>query len=228
MMLIDTEKLNKQFADMQAQDIIEFCLKKIFFKKISYVCSFGAESAVMLDLISKINNGVPIIFLNTLKLFDETLSYKNILLKKFNLKNVIELYPNKSDVEKYDSNENLWSENPDLCCELRKVKPLNISLKGFDAWFSGRKSYHGQSRSLNKYIEIQDDKYIISPLLKWKNEDIKSYFQKKNIEKHPLVQKGYLSIGCQNCTVKTSKKNDVRSGRWSGLEKTECGIFKKN
>tara|TARA_A100001015_G_scaffold321587_1_gene453192 strand:+ start:298 stop:981 length:684 start_codon:yes stop_codon:yes gene_type:complete len=227
-MLVDTEELNKKFSDMKAQDIIELCLEKIFFKKISYVCSFGAESAVMLHLISKINNSVPIIFLNTLKLFDETISYKNILSKTFNLKNVIEVFPNKFEVEKYDSNENLWSKNPDLCCEIRKVKPLNISLQGFNAWFSGRKSYHSYVRSLNKFIDIQDQKYIISPLLKWSNEDINSYFKKTNIKKHPLTYEGYLSIGCQNCTVKTSKKNDVRSGRWNGLEKTECGIFKKN
>ena len=150
------------------------------------------------------------------------------MVREFSLKNVIELTPSKEDVELYDSEGKLWSDNPDKCCNFRKVKILDNYLNNFQAWFSGRKGYQSDERSKNNIVELQDKKFIISPLISWKKKDVDNYYIKYNLPRHPLSDQGFLSIGCKNCTSKTVNLSDIRSGRWNGLQKTECGIYKSN
>ena len=150
------------------------------------------------------------------------------MVREFSLKNVIELTPSKEDVELYDSEGKLWLNNPDKCCNFRKVKILDNYLNNFQAWFSGRKGYQSDERSKNNTVELQDKKFIISPLISWKKKDVDDYYIKYNLPRHPLSDQGFLSIGCKNCTSKTMNLSDIRSGRWSGLQKTECGIYKSN
>ena len=222
------DQLNKAFAHKSPEIIIEQCLNKLFKKKVAYVCSFGSESAVILNIISKIDKNIPIIFLNTHFLFNETISYKNMLIKKFGLKNLIETFPENNDLKINDLNNDLWRSNPDKCCHLRKVKPLKKELKDFDGWISGRKSYHkGERESLNIF-EIQDSKIVINPLINQDLKSIENYFKENCLPKHPLIKKNYLSIGCTHCTSPVKNSSDMRSGRWKHLKKTECGIYNKN
>ena len=213
---------------LETKKIIEKCINDFFEKKIAYVCSFGAESAILLHMISNIERNLPVVFINTLKLFNETIDYKDRLVSEFSLKNVIELTPSKEDVELYDSEGKLWSNNPDKCCNFRKVKILDNYLNNFQAWFSGRKGYQSDERSKNKIVELQDKKLIISPLISWNKKDVDNYYIKYNLPRHPLSNQGFLSIGCKNCTSKTVNLSDIRSGRWNGMQKTECGIYKSN
>lgn len=222
------QEISTSLKDLKSHQVIKKCINHFFPKKIAYVCSFGTESAILLHMISKIDNNLPIIFINTLKLFDETLEYKKILINRFNLHNIIEITPQKNDVEQNDLEGNLWSKNPDKCCHLRKVKILDSALHKFKAWFSGRKAYQSEQRSKNNIVETQDNKFIVSPLIWWTEKDIENYFSKYELPRHPLFHKGYLSIGCKHCTSKSYDVLDKRSGRWIGLEKTECGIYKSN
>ena len=218
---------NSAIKGKKSFEIIRISINFFSKKKICYVCSFGAESAIILHMISKIDKSFPIIFLNTSKLFQETIIYKNLLKDFFQLKNIIEIFPSKHKISKYDPNGELWSSDPDMCCDLRKVIPLNSVLSNFDAWFSGRKSYHNEERKKQNIIEIQDDKFLISPLINWERSKINEYFAKFNIPPHPLKQKGFSSIGCKNCTIKSQDELNVRSGRWVSFQKTECGIHRK-
>ena len=223
---ISLKDLNLRFQNQEADEILYESINKFFFKKIVYVCSFGAESAVILHIISNISKDFPVIFLNTGKLFDETLNYRNDLIKLFNLTNIIEIYPEKFDLTKHDANEVLWKADHNKCCEIRKVNPLKKALKPYTTWISGRKGYHSNERKEKKVLEIVNSKFVLSPLINWSQNKITEYFESFNIPKHPLYKKGYLSIGCRNCTVTSSDSNNVRSGRWSNTKKTECGIHK--
>ena len=223
------ENLNKLFEKKTSFSILSYSIQNLFLNKIAYVCSFGTESAVILHMISIIDKELPIIFLNTQKLFKETIDYKDRIIRHLSLKNVKEVFPNQKDLELNDPEGFLWKKNPDFCCKLRKVDPLVLNLTQYDAWISGRKSYQSNERATKNFINSQERKLIISPLINWSQKQINQYFLANDLPRHPLIEEGYLSIGCENCTVKTSNNSNSRSGRWSGTEKTECGIhFSKN
>ena len=180
-------------------------------------------------MISIIDKELPIIFLNTQKLFKETIDYKDRIIRHLSLKNVKEVFPNQKDLELNDPEGFLWKKNPDFCCKLRKVDPLVLNLTQYDAWISGRKSYQSNERATKNFINSQERKLIISPLINWSQKQINQYFLANDLPRHPLIEEGYLSIGCENCTIKTLNNLNPRSGRWSGIDKTECGIhFSKN
>ena len=201
----------------------------IYSKKIAYVCSFGTESAIILHLISKINKELPIIILNTRFLFKETISYKNQLIKLLGLKNCNEVFPDEGDLNKFDRNNNLWKSEVDRCCNIRKIVPLEKSLKGYNAWISGRKSYHLGERQHLKAFELINKKTVINPLFNATREFIEEYFSSNKLPKHPLFKKGYLSIGCTHCTIKTNNFNNPRQGRWSETFKDRMwySLYKK-
>ena len=219
-----TDSLNKILVKKSPEEIIYSIANNYFKDKVVYVCSFGAESAIILYVISKISKEFPIIFVNTLKLFEDTVAYKKNLIKRFGLKNCIDVYPDINDIETYDSQDNLWNQNQNKCCEIRKVRPLDKALKGYDAWISGRKGYHNDERKDKNIVEFQNNKFIISPLIAKSYEEINNYFREHKLLRHPLYREGYLSIGCKNCTSKTNENGKIRSGRWSNSTKTECGI----
>ena len=119
---------------------------------------------------------------------------------------------------------NLWKKDVDKCCNLRKVLPLEKSLTNFESWISGRKSYHLGDRQNLKAFEFINKKIVVNPLFKSSKNFVEDYFSSNNLPKHPLFEKGYLSIGCSHCTIKTKNIKDPRDGRWSDKTKTECGI----
>ena len=196
---------------MSPKRILEKSLD-IFENKIVYVCSFGTESAILLHIISQIDKTFPIILLNTHFLFDKTITYKKKLISLLQLKNCKEVFPRRIDLEKLDANNVLWRTNTEKCCEIRKVIPLNSELANYDAWVSGRKNYHKGERKDLKPYEVNEKKIVINPLVNFNANDIKKYFDKYNLPRHPLFDDGYLSIGCTNCTQKSSNINDPRSG----------------
>lgn len=226
-MKIDENLLNQLNDDnkkLSPQTILENSINDIFKNKIVYVCSFGTESAIILHMISKINRSMPIILLNTNYLFKETIEYKDYLISKFKFSNFKEISPNSEDLKIYDRKGNLWKKNPDLCCNIRKVLPLQKELKKYNAWVSGRKSYHEEERMNLEFFEYINQKIVVNPLAKVNPNFVNSYFKINNIDRHPLFETGYLSLGCTHCTVKTSVIERPRSGRWADKIKTECGI----
>ena len=217
-------QLNDSNKKLSPQNILKNSINDIFKNKIVYVCSFGTESAIILNMISEINRSLPIILLNTNYLFKETIEYKDYMINKFKFLNFKEISPNPEDLKIYDNNGKLWKKNPDLCCNIRKVLPLQKELKKYDAWISGRKSYHEEERKNLEFFEYINQKVVINPLAKVNQNFVNSYFKMNNIERHPLFESGYLSIGCTHCTAKPSMIDNPRSGRWAERVKTECGI----
>ena len=217
-------QLNDNSKKLSPQDILDNSINNIFKKKMVYVCSFGTESAIILHMISDIDRSFPIILLNTNYLFKETIEYKDYLIGKFKFSDFKEISPSVEDLKINDSKGTLWKEDPDLCCNIRKVLPLQKELQKYDAWISGRKSYHEEERKNLKFFEYINKKIVVNPLAKVKRDFVNSYFKIHNIERHPLFESGYQSLGCTHCTVKTSMIDSPRSGRWANKIKTECGI----
>ena len=195
--------------------------------RIALVSSFGSESAVLLHMVARIDRTVPVLFLNTAKLFGETLGYRDDLVARLGLTDVREIGPRGDEIEPVDADGMLWSRDPDLCCYLRKVAPLQLALEGFDAWITGRKRFQSASRARLSRIEAADGRIKINPLAGWGRDDIEGYFAEHGLPRHPLEADGFRSIGCMPCTDRVASGEDARGGRWRGQAKTECGIHSR-
>lgn len=194
--------------------------------------SFGPESGVLLHLVSKIDPSVPVLFLETGYHFPETIQYKEDLIRLFGLKRVLDLKADpKRKAEVVKQYEGIpYEKNPDLCCQINKVEPMDKALQefGFDAWVSGIKRHQTDFRKsiriIEEYKKGETELYKISPLANMTSREMWWYLKEHNIPKHPLYDKGYLSVGCWPCTRPVQAGDDERSGRWAGKAKTECGI----
>jgi phosphoadenosine phosphosulfate reductase len=224
----DAIRLNRLFRGTDTLEMLASVLKSGLAGDVAAVSSFGAESAVLLHLVSRIDPDIPVLFLETGKHFPETLAYRDLLIARLGLTNVINLTPDPEELAKRDESGLRWSYDPDGCCEIRKVRPLAKALAGYDATITGRKSFQSSTRANLPRFEIdQTDvqgRLKINPLIDWSAEDIAGYIAEHDLPPHPLVEEGYPSIGCSPCTSKVAEGEDPRAGRWRGWDKTECGI----
>jgi len=207
-----------------AQGILELALCGEFKGETAVVSSFGSESAVLLHLVASIDPNTPILFLNTGKLFGETLRYRDRLQELLGLGDLRSLAPHPIDRATRDPEGNLWSRDPDACCSFRKVVPLKRALEGFAAQVTGRKRFQTKERSAMQTVEYFEGRFRFNPLADWSLDDLEAYVVKHNLPRHPLVDDGYPSIGCMPCTRRVQAGESYRDGRWSGLDKDECGI----
>ncbi len=218
------DKLLLQCGDLQGHELLSEMIKNIFHNCIALVSSFGAHSAILLDMVSRIDKRTHVVFLDTGKLFPETLRYQQTLVRHLKLENIRICEPAHADVESCDPSGDLWASNPDQCCYIRKVRPLHEALKGFDCWITGRKRYQGGLRTRLETIEFIDGVTKINPLALWSQEMVREYFIKHDLPYHPLYENGYLSLGCMPCTSRAGEKGNERDGRWPYSKKAECGI----
>ena len=216
--------LNARYGDRDARSVIEAAVGELFEDRIALVSSFGAESAVLLHLVAEVDRNVPVIFLDTLKLFPETLEYRARLTERLGLTDVRIVEPDPARLAIKDPHKALWMTNPDLCCQLRKTEPLQRALAGLDAWFTGRKRFQNRVRAELKVFEADGRRIKVNPLAGWSGDDLKAYAARHDLPEHPLVSRGYPSIGCVPCTTRVEAGEDARAGRWRGVDKTECGI----
>lgn len=194
--------------------------------RIALVSSFGTESAVLLDMIAQVDRTLPVIFLDTGKLFPDTIAYRNALIARLRLHDVRTIRPDRAHLAAVDPDGALFRRDPDLCCTIRKTMPLDTALDGFEAWISGRKRTQSDQRARILPIETgPDQRSIINPLHDWERGDIEAYFERRRLPRHPLEAEGFPSIGCATCTRRVRPGEPPRAGRWSGTSKTECGIF---
>jgi phosphoadenosine phosphosulfate reductase len=207
-----------------AHGILQLALEGEFKGKSAVVSSFGAESAVLLHLVAEIDPATPILFLNTGKLFGETLRYRDRLQDLLGLGDVRSLAPNPGDREKFDPDGVLWSKDTDACCNFRKVVPLKRALEPFAAQITGRKRFQTRERSAMPTVEFFEGRFRFNPLAEWSLTELEAYSDKYNLPRHPLVEDGYPSIGCMPCTRRVAAGEDYRAGRWAGQDKDECGI----
>ena len=219
-------RLRAGLDGLSGKELLRAMLRGRFAGRIAMVSSFGAESAVLLDLVAEVDPATPVIFLDTLKLFPETLAYRDTLVTRLGLTDVRSVQPDSRDLDRHDPDGTLWSYEPDLCCHIRKTEPLDLALRGFDAWITGRKRFHGGSRKQLETIELDlaSGRLKVNPLATWTVEDIRRHLVARDLPTHPLTAQGYASIGCMPCTRPVTPGEAVRSGRWSWLDKTECGI----
>ncbi|GGB63271.1 MULTISPECIES: phosphoadenylyl-sulfate reductase [Henriciella] len=217
-------RLNGELRDASATTILRVSFLREWENKITYVSSFGAESAVMLALIADVAPDLPIVFLETGMHFPQTLDYKEELTERLGLTNVRDIPPSETERKILDPKNTLWKSDPDACCALRKVRPLEPALEGFDAWITGRKRFHGGARLSLPVFEFSQGRFKVNPLASWTQDDVNSFLERRNLPKHPLVAQGYPSIGCWPCTKPAADPGDIRSGRWAGQAKTECGL----
>jgi phosphoadenosine phosphosulfate reductase len=192
--------------------------------RIALLCSFGAESALLLDMVAAIDRATPVIVLDTGKLFGETLRYRDALAERLGLGDLRTVTPDPCALERRDPGGTLWRKDADACCRLRKVEPLERALAGFVAVISGRKRYQGGMRQTLPAIELVDQRIRVNPLAGFSRERIECEFAERGLPAHPLEAEGFLSIGCVPCTDRVAAGQDRRAGRWRGLGKTECGI----
>ncbi|MEM6376073.1 MAG: phosphoadenylyl-sulfate reductase [Pseudomonadota bacterium] len=194
--------------------------------RVALVSSFGAEAVVLLHMVSQIDRHTPVLFLDTEMLFPETLAYQHEIAVKFQLSDLRAIQARKEDLDQHDPDGELHKIATDACCALRKTRPLARALRDFDGWITGRKRFHGGARASLDIFEAEPGtgRIKINPLAHWRPEDVLSYVETHDLPRHPLVARGYPSIGCMPCTSPAKQDEDPRAGRWRGNKKTECGI----
>jgi phosphoadenosine phosphosulfate reductase len=217
--------LNSRFERQSAEAILRHTLLSGQFGNVGVVSSFGAESVVLLDLVAAIDPATPILFLDTEMLFAETLEYQKTIAERLGLTDVRVITPKREETFEKDNEGLLHLYFPDQCCALRKTIPLQQALEGFDTWITGRKRYQSGARARLAPFENEADRRIkVNPLAHWGTDEVQDYMAAKDLPRHPLVARGYPSIGCAPCTTQVGFGEDPRAGRWRNQEKIECGI----
>lgn len=181
--------------------------------------------AVVISLASAVKPGVPVIFLDTGYHFPETLGTRDAIAATYDIR-LVTVRPDLSVAEQdAEYGKDLFARDPDLCCQLRKVVPLDRALEGYDAWVSGIRRDESPARASTPVVawDARRNKVRIHPIARWTQRMVDDYIERHHILVNPLVADGYPSIGCRPCTVR-ARAGDPRSGRWVGFAKTECGI----
>lgn len=218
-------ELNRRYRFHAAVSVLEHAIGDPDTGEVALVSSFGAESVVLLHMVSVMHPDIPVLFIDTEMLFPETLAYQAEVADRLGLGNVVTVKARAADLALEDPDGTLHQRSTDACCDLRKTRPLEQALTPFDAWITGRKRFQGGQRATLEFFEAEGDARIkINPLAHWGPEDVQDYMINNRLPRHPLVAKGYPSIGCAPCTSPVAAGEDARSGRWRGSDKTECGI----
>ena len=221
---VDAAEMEARFAGVPATEMLAELLGGELAGRVAAVSSFGAESAVLLHLIALIDRDVPVIFVNTQKMFGETLAYRDTLAEQLGFTDLRVFRPDPRLLATKDKTGLRWSYDPDGCCDLRKVEPLRRALAPFDAWISGRKGFQADTRAALPRFEADEGRLKLNPLADWSREALLAYAAEHDLPRHPLIEQGYASIGCAPCTSKVQPGEDPRAGRWRGWDKVECGI----
>lgn len=222
--LVRVVELRARYGACDGAALLAPLIRDEFLGRITLVSSFGIESAVLLHMVAAIDLATPVIFLDTGKLFGETLRYRDALVRRLGLRDVRTVGPDPSAVHASDPLGMLWRQDPDRCCSLRKVEPLARALVGFAAWINGRKRYHGAARAHIPTIEAAEGRVKVNPLARWTADDVARYFARFDLPRHPLEAEGFRSAGCMPCSDRAAPDEPPRAGRWRGQAKTECGI----
>ena len=225
------DNLNEAFANEEPQAVLRWLAGHADRGEVPLVSSFGADSVVLLHMISQIDPTYPVLFIDTGKHFEETLRYRDqlkalntMLQAHFGLENLEAVTPDSTDLKARDPYGALWISNADACCDIRKTVPLDRAMSGMAGWVTGRKRFQTGDRASLRVFERDGDKLKVNPLASWEPKDVAAYIKEHSLPGHPLVPKGYLSIGCAPCTSPVKEGEDARAGRWKGSDKTECGL----
>ncbi len=206
-----------------AEHIVEWAVAT-FGERFCVTSSMG--DAVLAHLAAKVAPGVDVVFLDTGYHFVETIGTADAVGAVLDV-NLVTIRPELSVAEQDEQyGKHLYKTDPDLCCKLRKVQPLADSLAGYDAWATGLRRAETHNRVIAPVVgwDARKGKVKVSPLARWSDEQVERYIAENGVLVNPLVHDGYPSIGCWPCTRRVAPGDDPRSGRWAGMNKTECGI----
>lgn len=231
MNLFEKEKLIAEQAvaleTASAEDVLRFAVET--FPNITFACSFGAEDVVLVDMLQRVSPTTDIFYLDTDFHFKETYETRDRLVERYPGIPFVEVKPlitPEQQAEQYG--DQLWKADANQCCNIRKVEPLTRILTKYEAWITGIRRDQAPTRANAKKIEY-DTKFGLvkfNPIADWTNEDVWNYIRNNNVIYNPLHDNHYPSIGCEYCTRQVMPGEDPRAGRWSGQEKTECGLHK--
>lgn len=217
--------LSRFYGGLSAEDMLHRALKEDLPGRIALVSSFGAESVALIHLVARIDRSTPVLFVDTEMLFPETLAYQARIARDLGLTDMRIIRPAAGEVKALDPDGDLHKFDTDSCCNFRKVVPLRKALAEFDGWITGRKRYQSGTRAaLPRFETDEEGRLKLNPIADWDAEAVRAYIAKHDLPPHPLVAKGYPSIGCAPCTSPVKPGEDPRAGRWRGSAKTECGI----
>ena len=218
------EALDEMLRHSPPSEVIEGALRVVGRERLALVSSFGTESPALLKVMADVDPAIPVIFLDTGWLFEETLAYRDTLIARLGLRDVRTITPQDEALHREDANRELWFSDPDACCRIRKVEPLKRALAPFDGWINGRKRFQGGLRTTIPVVEADGARLKFNPFANTTRGEIEAIYAQAGLPPHPLAASGYLSVGCMPCTSRTQPDEDVRAGRWRGRAKTECGI----
>ncbi|MEP5759557.1 MAG: phosphoadenylyl-sulfate reductase [Litoreibacter sp.] len=218
------ERRSLLHRDSDAQTVVKHALSDLSIGRVGLVSSFGAESVVLLHMVAEVAKDTPVLFLDTEMLFDATLRYQREVAQHLGLTDIRVIRPDRAKLMEQDVDGILHKFDLDACCSLRKTQPLEDALQDFDGWITGRKRAQGGKRTNLPIFEKNDRKIKINPLAEWTPKMARDYIDTHNLPHHPMVAKGFPSIGCAPCTSKARSDEDPRAGRWRGEDKVECGI----
>jgi phosphoadenosine phosphosulfate reductase len=222
--LPSAEGLDRALRSASPAEVITAALQAVGREHLAVVSSFGTESAALLKVMADVDPAIPVIFLDTGWLFEETLAYRDTLIAALALRDVRSIQPLDATLSREDPDRELWFSDPDACCRIRKVEPLAQALAPFAAWINGRKRFQGGARAVMAVVEDDGARLKFNPFANVSREEIAAIYASAKLPPHPLAKTGYLSVGCMPCTSRTSPDEDTRAGRWRGRPKTECGI----
>ncbi|HYI30469.1 MAG TPA: phosphoadenylyl-sulfate reductase [Bradyrhizobium sp.] len=205
-------------------EVIGTALRTVGRERLAVVSSFGTESAALLKVMADVDPAIPVVFLDTGWLLEETLAYRDTLIATLGLRDVRSIKPLEQTLSRDDPDRELWFSDPDACCRIRKVEPLARALAPFSAWINGRKRFQGGLRADIPVVEDDGVRLKFNPFANVSREEIEAIYKLADLPPHPLAASGYLSVGCMPCSSRTSANEDARAGRWRGRAKTECGI----
>ena len=214
----EIKALNAKYSGLTVKQRITALYEDFDTSEVMLTSSFATTSALLLKLFSEINPTQKVYFIDTGYHFEETLRYKDELVSRYNL-NVTSLR-SLAEEHEFTTTDETWSKNPDFCCHINKVKPLNIIKNQYTVWVSGLMKWQSDHRSTLNIFESRNGILKFYPLLDVTKAGREAYFREHDLPLHPLVSKGYHSVGCKYCTV----PGDDRNGRWNNNPKTECGL----
>jgi phosphoadenosine phosphosulfate reductase len=217
-------ELDRGLRSASPAEVIATALRTVGRERLAVVSSFGTESAALLRVMADVDPAIPVVFLDTSWLFEETLAYRDTLIAMLGLRDVRSIKPLEQTLSREDPERELWFSDPDACCRIRKVEPLARALAPFSAWINGRKRFQGGLRAQMPVVEDDGVRLKFNPFANVSRGDIEAIYARAKLPPHPLQASGYLSVGCMPCTSRTSPDEDARAGRWRGRAKTECGI----
>ncbi|WP_431965362.1 phosphoadenylyl-sulfate reductase [Actinacidiphila sp. bgisy160] len=217
------EQAGRDLEDAPAPDILRWATATFGSR---FAVTSSMEDAVVAHLASRVAPGVDVVFLDTGYHFPETIGTRDAVAAVMDV-NVITLTPRQTVAEQdAEYGPRLHDRDPDLCCALRKVKPLEEGLTGYDAWATGLRRDESPTRAHTPVVGWDDrrGKVKVSPIARWTQDDVDSYVAEHGVLTNPLLMDGYASVGCAPCTRRVLEGEDARAGRWAGRGKTECGL----